>query len=722
MENYKIYRQENYIKISGKQDWYGLVKDVFVDKSNVKKAEYRFFNVKDWKSNIALSIGQIQKEDGSFYTEQEFDTFYRENTGNFKSPNSGAIFVEVATLPVIDINQNIIYILPDNSWNVYNGVQWIKEDIQNIIYTEVATLPTTNIKTNIIYILPNGSWNLYNGINWLKEDVQFVVVDNYSALPLAPTNNKWFWVSNSQGISWLPGFLGGTYYPKGVYYYNGVSYEYVETPYQASQVEVDAGINNDKFVTPLTLKNSTQWDTKLNVVDLPSNLVLYPTTATSDIATYYKLVTDIHDVDYNTTALDVNTGIITTTTQLISSLSTEASLIIGNPGVFNITVVGNIRKISGSGDADFYFQVYKRDNVGIETLIATSSNTPTVTSSVYEQFNATALWDDGVFTTTDRIVLKFYANRIAGSSDPEYQFQFGGAAPVRALVPVPLSTIGYTKTEVDTLLDAKQDILTIDVLPIDGSTNTISSNAVFDALALKANTDAPILYHVARWFTPTSTVSNVGATVTSVGTQFTSLMVGSKLTINGEQRLITGFTSSTVVTVNSPYSVNNTGIVAANWGVFSKAYENPSGFSRFIDQTGVLVFRTAAGNNVEISNGLSSGTNAGFFSDNFTVRSDYRYLFSSTSSAFGIKDLGFRRNSAGILEIYDGVTATGLLANRRDLLVRNVNASQYNISALNTAPASATATGTLGEIRYTADFIYICIATNTWVRTALTTW
>lgn len=48
--------------------------------------------------------------------------------------------------------------------------------------------------------------------------------------------------------------------------------------------------------------------------------------------------------------------------------------------------------------------------------------------------------------------------------------------------------------------------------------------------------------------------------------------------------------------------------------------------------------------------------------------------------------------------------------------------SQYKISALNTAPASATATGTTGEIRITAGFIYICIATNTWVRAALTTW
>lgn len=48
--------------------------------------------------------------------------------------------------------------------------------------------------------------------------------------------------------------------------------------------------------------------------------------------------------------------------------------------------------------------------------------------------------------------------------------------------------------------------------------------------------------------------------------------------------------------------------------------------------------------------------------------------------------------------------------------------SQYRLTALNTAPASATATGTLGEIRVTADFIYVCIASNTWVRSQLLTW
>jgi len=47
---------------------------------------------------------------------------------------------------------------------------------------------------------------------------------------------------------------------------------------------------------------------------------------------------------------------------------------------------------------------------------------------------------------------------------------------------------------------------------------------------------------------------------------------------------------------------------------------------------------------------------------------------------------------------------------------------KYKLKALNAAPATATSTGALGEIRYTADYIYVCTATNTWKRTALTTW
>lgn len=56
------------------------------------------------------------------------------------------------------------------------------------------------------------------------------------------------------------------------------------------------------------------------------------------------------------------------------------------------------------------------------------------------------------------------------------------------------------------------------------------------------------------------------------------------------------------------------------------------------------------------------------------------------------------------------------------ILADNIQSGQYTVSALSTAPATATSTGILGEIRYTAGFIYVCIATNTWRRTALTSW
>jgi hypothetical protein len=38
------------------------------------------------------------------------------------------------------------------------------------------------------------------------------------------------------------------------------------------------------------------------------------------------------------------------------------------------------------------------------------------------------------------------------------------------------------------------------------------------------------------------------------------------------------------------------------------------------------------------------------------------------------------------------------------------------------APASATATGTIGQTAYDTNYFYVCVATNTWKRVALSTW
>jgi hypothetical protein len=41
---------------------------------------------------------------------------------------------------------------------------------------------------------------------------------------------------------------------------------------------------------------------------------------------------------------------------------------------------------------------------------------------------------------------------------------------------------------------------------------------------------------------------------------------------------------------------------------------------------------------------------------------------------------------------------------------------------LGTAPASATSTGAQGDVVWTTDYIYVCIATNIWKRVAIATW
>jgi len=87
---------------------------------------------------------------------------------------------------------------------------------------------------------------------------------NYSALPDPATHVGYFyWVDEPQGTKWLPGKLGGTYYGPGLYYCNGITWKTADAPFQATQAEVDAGLVDNKFVTPLTLKNSAQVANKI---------------------------------------------------------------------------------------------------------------------------------------------------------------------------------------------------------------------------------------------------------------------------------------------------------------------------------------------------------------------------------------------------------------------------------------------------------------------------
>jgi hypothetical protein len=62
------------------------------------------------------------------------------------------------------------------------------------------------------------------------------------------------------------------------------------------------------------------------------------------------------------------------------------------------------------------------------------------------------------------------------------------------------------------------------------------------------------------------------------------------------------------------------------------------------------------------------------------------------------------------------VTPTG------SITTGEAKATNFSLSALNTAPTSSSDTGTTGEIRWDANYMYVCTATNTWKRSAIATW
>jgi len=114
------------------------------------------------------------------------------------------------------------------------------------------------------------------------------------------------------------------------------------------------------------------------------------------------------------------------------------------------------------------------------------------------------------------------------------------------------------------------------------------------------------------------------------------------------------------------------------------------GSDSYIDEQGTGDLKIKGSTNVYIS--TSSGGTMAQFTDSGSA-----FLYHSGNLRLGTMAAG--------VTAYGDVTTTG----------------QFRVNALNAAPASASAAGTLGEIRFTADHIYVCVATNTWKRVAIAT-
>tara|TARA_R110001592_G_scaffold124286_1_gene333046 strand:+ start:656 stop:1402 length:747 start_codon:yes stop_codon:yes gene_type:complete len=168
-----------------------------------------------------------------------------------------------------------------------------------------------------------------------------------------------------------------------------------------------------------------------------------------------------------------------------------------------------------------------------------------------------------------------------------------------------------------------------------------------------------------------------------------------------------------------------------------------------------FTFNASSTTGIESQSNTASG-NYSTAMGNFTTASGYRSTAmgssttasgeSSTSMGHGTTAKGYRSTAMGqynVLNSGDAATSFNLtntafsigngtsagarsdafsvLFNGNTTVAGSITSASLNIAVLNAAPASASATGTIGEIKFTADHIYVCVNNNTWKRVAIAT-
>lgn len=119
--------------------------------------------------------------------------------------------------------------------------------------------------------------------------------------------------------------------------------------------------------------------------------------------------------------------------------------------------------------------------------------------------------------------------------------------------------------------------------------------------------------------------------------------------------------------------------------------------------TGALTFGNALNaSNAVITGGSINNTPIGASTAN-TIRGTTGTFTSATAST---------STTTGALIVSGGAGISGALN-----VGGNITGAQFRLPALNAAPASLTATGTLGETRIASDGIYVCVGSNSWRRT-----
>lgn len=161
------------------------------------------------------------------------------------------------------------------------------------------------------------------------------------------------------------------------------------------------------------------------------------------------------------------------------------------------------------------------------------------------------------------------------------------------------------------------------------------------------------------------------------------------------------------ITINASPGVHNVNIPSHGLGVAGTTFEifnyNPDSIFIGIWGDQVLTFTVVDDNTL-------STTNFPFNDPGSTTELRVRELYENTV-ALG-NDSRVTKSNQVVL---------GNLETEEVLSNGKYKGSGFEITAIQTPPASATDTGSAGEIRFTSTGVYICVADNTWIKTQLET-
>ena len=137
-----------------------------------------------------------------------------------------------------------------------------------------------------------------------------------------------------------------------------------------------------------------------------------------------------------------------------------------------------------------------------------------------------------------------------------------------------------------------------------------------------------------------------------------------------------------------------------------------------ISQSGAVFSGSVSATDGTFSGSVSATD--GTFSGVVSIPEYIRHI-SDSDTYFGFPSANNFNITTGGIETFS-INSVGATFSSNVVATGFVQADNFKVNTLNTAPASATSAGTTGEIKFSSDYVYLCTSANTWKRAALTTW